>query len=123
MVAFNSRFIAMHGDDWRRKKFTELTGIGIKKRVSTAWMKHHKNPLFMLRFAVWSRLPTAASKPFWMRKLHIYEENVPHDVAENITGQIRQILPVAPKFCEVPRESRECVPLLFKWPSDEFFIK
>lgn len=54
-----------------------------------------------------------------MQRLHIFsDDNVPKDMLENVTNQIRQLKPVPVRLDHIPLEERESFPQLIKYPKD-----
>ncbi|MES1903154.1 MAG: 54S ribosomal protein L13, partial [Paramarteilia canceri] len=106
VVVFNSRFIALHSDDWRRKLFRYFTGYARGKRKDVAWLMHYTRPQYIVRRAVSDRIPSGYSKKILaMRRLHVYEDHlIPEEIKGNLSGQIRQILPVPKKITEYCKE-------------------
>ncbi|MEN2497227.1 MAG: 54S ribosomal protein L13 [Marteilia pararefringens] len=122
VVVINSRFIALHADDWRSFLFRHNTGYAKGKLKQTAWMAHYKNSKYIMRKAVYSRLQPGSFKATLLDRLLVFEDsNLPQDIWENISGQIPQIIPVPRRTCDISNEERQSFPILFDWPKHEIF--
>ena len=56
---------------------------------------------------------------FTMQRLHIFpDDNVPKEMLENVSNQIKQLRPVPNRLYEIPQEERDKIPRLIQYPSD-----
>lgn len=54
-----------------------------------------------------------------MQRLHIYpEEDVPPEVMENVTNQIKQLRPIPQRIEDIPEEEIQQFPKLIHYPAD-----
>lgn len=56
---------------------------------------------------------------YTMQRLHIFpDDNVPKEMLDNVTNQIKQLRSVPVKLYDIPQEERDKIPRLIKYPSD-----
>ncbi|XP_071118053.1 large ribosomal subunit protein uL13m-like isoform X1 [Haliotis cracherodii] len=119
VVVINTKHIAMKGDYWRKWRYHHHTGHGGGYTATSAWRLHQLDATKVVYKAVYSRLPGNLLRHTLMRRLHLFEEeNVPKEILANVTGQIRQVMPVPKRYDEYTEEERKTFPRLFDWPED-----
>ncbi|KAK9511270.1 hypothetical protein O3M35_005857 [Rhynocoris fuscipes] len=90
VVVINSKDVALPGDEWRKRAYFHHTGYPGGASWTLAWQLHEKDPTMILRKAVYSSMKGNLQRRYTMQRLLIYpDENVPVDILENITNQIR----------------------------------
>lgn len=56
---------------------------------------------------------------YTMQRLHIFpDDNVPKEMLDNVTNQIKQLRSVPVKLYDIPQEERDKIPRLIKYPID-----
>ncbi|VDL60271.1 unnamed protein product [Hymenolepis diminuta] len=123
IIVFNSRHIAAKDNSmyWRRFLYTHHTRFGPYRVEETMEEMHARDPTEVLRREVRSHLKNCSSRHDWLSRLHIYAdgiESVPEDLMRNVSGVIRQVMPVPKRLDEYTTEEIEAFPKLFDWPED-----
>lgn len=54
-----------------------------------------------------------------MQRLHVFpDENVPQEMLQNVSNQIKQLRPVPVRLDQIPKEEVEQFPKLLAYPED-----
>ncbi|VDP88099.1 unnamed protein product [Echinostoma caproni] len=64
-------------------------------------------------------LPQCAARKYWLSRLHLYAdgvETVPKELLDNLSGVIRQVMPVPKRLDEYTQAELDEFPKLFDWP-------
>jgi len=68
-------------------------------QLDLAWELHSKDPLMIMKKAVYRGLGGNLQRRHTMQRLHLFKDAaVPKEILENVTNQIRQIRPVPTRF-------------------------
>ncbi|KAH9523630.1 54S ribosomal protein L13 [Bulinus truncatus] len=119
VVVFNTQHIAMRGDFWRTFKHFHHTRYAGGFSRASAWRIHEMDPTRILERCIYNHFPKLESRKMLMKRLHLFpEEDVPEDILENITGQIRQIQVVPKKLSDYTQEEIDNFPRLFEFPEN-----
>ncbi|XP_076749872.1 mitochondrial ribosomal protein L13 [Xylocopa sonorina] len=119
VIVINSKQIALRGDEWEKRVYFHHTGYCGGATWTLAWELHSKDPTMIVKKAVYRSMPGNLQRRYTMERLHIFpDENVPNDMLENVSNQIRQLRLAPRKLNEIPQEEIEKVPRLIKYPSD-----
>ncbi|VDM35626.1 unnamed protein product [Hydatigera taeniaeformis] len=123
VIVFNSRYIAAKDNSlyWRRFLYTHHTRFGPYRVEETMEEMHARDPTEVLRREVRSHLKNCTSRPDWLARLHIFAdgiETLPKDLINNVSGVIRQVLPVPRRLEAYSPEEIEAYPKLFDWPEN-----
>jgi large subunit ribosomal protein L13 len=119
VVVINTKEIAMEGDLWRTFKHFHHTGYPRGFSQIRAYKVHDADPTRVLYKAVYSTVKGTLLRRPMMEKLHLFpDEKMPDDIRRNLTGQIRQVMPVPRRLDEYSQQERENFPKLFDWPAD-----
>lgn len=75
--------------------------------------------LQIVKKAVYSSIASNLTRRTYMERLHIYPgSEIPEDVKQNLSGQIRPIRPVPKPLQEYSEEEIQTYPKLFDYPKD-----
>ncbi|CAE1155954.1 RP-L13 [Acanthosepion pharaonis] len=119
VVVINTNHIAMKDEMWRKWKYHHHTGYPKGKSITSAWRLHELDPTKIMYKCVYSNVPGNLLRHTLMRRLHLYAEtDVPEEILNNVTDQLRQLHPVPKRLDEYSKEEIDNFPKLFDWPSD-----
>ncbi|XP_067936374.1 large ribosomal subunit protein uL13m-like [Watersipora subatra] len=117
VVVINSHHISMPDRFWRAWRHMKHLGYAGSFTSERAWQVHRKDPTQILRKQIYSTLTGNLLRKGLMARLHIYpEQDVPDHIMNNVSNQIRQVMPVPKTLDEYTTEEMENFPLLFEWP-------
>ncbi|KZC09939.1 39S ribosomal protein L13, mitochondrial [Dufourea novaeangliae] len=119
VIVINSKDIALRGDEWQKRVYFHHTGYHGGATWTLAWELHNRDPTMIMRKAVYSSMDGNLQRRYTMQRLHIFPNaNIPKDMLENATNQIKQMRPAPVKLDHIPLEERENFPRLIKYPID-----
>ncbi|XP_015597498.1 39S ribosomal protein L13, mitochondrial [Cephus cinctus] len=119
VVVINSYDIALRGDEWRRRAYFHHTGYHGGASWTMAWEVHKKNPTMIMNKAVYKSMKGNLQRRYSMQRLHIFkDENVPENIMQNISNQIKQLRPVPLRLDEIPPQEVAEFPKLVKYPEN-----
>ncbi|KAL7064729.1 hypothetical protein AAHC03_04630 [Spirometra sp. Aus1] len=123
VIVFNSRNIAAKDNSsyWRRFLYTTHTRFGPFRVEDTMAELHKRDPTEVIRREIRVHLPNRVARPDWLARLHIFPdgiETVPEELLKNVSGVIRQVMPVPKRLDSYTAEEIENYPKLFDWPDD-----
>ncbi|CAH0401388.1 unnamed protein product [Chilo suppressalis] len=119
VVCINSREIALRGEDWRRRAYFHHTGYPGGASWTLAWELHNKDPTMIIRKAVYRAMQGNLQRRHTMERLFIYPgEDIPEDVLQNVTNQIRQLRLVPTRLDHIPEEEVKNYPKVMDYPED-----
>ncbi|OAD54652.1 39S ribosomal protein L13, mitochondrial, partial [Eufriesea mexicana] len=119
VIVINSKDIALRGDEWQKRVYFHHTGYSGGASWTLAWELHSKNPTLIVKKAVYRSMVGNLQRRYLMEKLHIFPDaNVPKEMLENVSNQIKQLRPVPTRLCDIPEEERNKIPRLIKLPMD-----
>lgn len=119
VVVINTRHIAMEGDLWRTFMYHHYTGYAKGHKQIRAYKVHEADPTQVMYKSVYSVIKGTLLRRPMMQKLHLFPDDaIPDDIRANLTGQIRQVMPVPRRLDEFTDEERKNFPRLFDWPED-----
>lgn len=114
VVVINSGQIALPNEEWKWRYFfhnTQWTG-GVT--WGSAWERHLQDPTFVLERAIYRHCGRKDRRLRAFSRLVLRrDDNIPEDIQEKISGQIRQIRPVPRKLSEISQEELDKYPKLF----------
>lgn len=117
------------GREWRDRVYFHHTGYpgafgghcGAKWIM--AWQLHSRDPTLVLWKACYNNLKGGLQRKTLMARLHIYpDDEVPEELMQNVSAQIRQIRPVPKRIDEFTQEEVENFPKVWEYP-EEYIIK
>ncbi|RZF44659.1 hypothetical protein LSTR_LSTR000611 [Laodelphax striatellus] len=119
VVVINCKEIAMRGDEWRKRAYFHHTGYAGGGTYTLAWELHDKNPLMIMKKAVYRSMKGNLQRRYTMERLHLYaEENVPQDIIENISSVIPQLRDVPMRLDRMPEDQVKGYPKIWDLPKD-----
>lgn len=119
VVVINSKEIAMKGTEWQKRVYFHHNTYHGGATYTFAWELHQKDPTLVMEKAVYSSMKGNLQRRHLMQRLHIFpDENIPKDIACNISNQIRQLRPVPVRLDRIPAEEVEAFPKLVQYPVD-----
>ncbi|XP_005107728.1 39S ribosomal protein L13, mitochondrial [Aplysia californica] len=119
VVVFNTRHVAMRGNFWRTFKHFNHTRYAGGFSQASAWRVHEMDPTRIMEKACYQRLSGLPMKKTLMARLHLYpDEEIPQEILENVSGQIRQVQVVPKKLEDYTEEEIQNFPRLFEWPEN-----
>lgn len=69
--------------------------------------------------AVYRALKGNLQRRYTMQRLHVFpDENVPEEMLQNVSNQIKQLRPVPVRLDHIPKEEKEQFPKLLAYPED-----
>jgi large subunit ribosomal protein L13 len=73
----------------------------------------------VMKKAIYRKLGGNLQRRYTMQRLHLFpDENMPKEIQENITNQIRQMRPVPTRLDHIDKETVENFPKLMNYPDD-----
>ncbi|XP_043259449.1 39S ribosomal protein L13, mitochondrial [Colletes gigas] len=119
VVVINSKEIALAGDEWQRRVYFHHTGYHGGASWTLAWELHSKDPTMIVKKAVYSSMDGNLQRRHTMQRLHIFpDENIPEDMLENVTNQIKHLRPVPARLDHIPEIEKDNFPRLLNYPID-----
>nr|CAD7464048.1 unnamed protein product [Timema tahoe] len=119
VVVINSRDIALPGDEWKKRVYFHHTGYHGGATWTLAWELHEKDPTMVMWKAVYHHMKGNLKRRHTMQRLHIYpDSNVPKEIMENISNQIRQPRRVPIRLDTYSEEDVQQYPKVADWPKD-----
>ncbi|THD26148.1 putative 50s ribosomal protein L13 [Fasciola hepatica] len=82
---------------------------------------HMRDPTEVMLREVRANLRTGEARNYWLSRLHLYAdgvETVPKELISNISGVIRQVMPVPKRLDEYTQAELNEFPKLFDWPQN-----
>ncbi|GLG93419.1 39S ribosomal protein L13, mitochondrial [Gryllus bimaculatus] len=119
VVVINSKEIALPGDEWQKRVYFHHTGFAGGASWTFAWELHEKDPTLVLKKAIYNSMKGNLYRHTKMERLHIYPDaNVPKEILENVTNQIRRPRLIPKRLDEYSEEEVEKFPKLIDYPED-----
>ncbi|KAF7411382.1 hypothetical protein HZH66_000278 [Vespula vulgaris] len=119
VIVINSKDIALRGDEWRKRVYFHHTTYIGGASWTLAWELHNKNPTLIVTKAVYHALKGNLQRRHTMQRLHVFpDENVPQEMLQNVSNQIKQLRPVPVRLDQIPKEEVEQFPKLLAYPED-----
>ncbi|XP_060816905.1 large ribosomal subunit protein uL13m [Bombus pascuorum] len=119
VIVINSKEIALRGNEWQKRVYFHHTGFHGGATWTLAWELHSKDPTMIVKKAVYTAMDGTLQRRYTMQRLHVFpDDNVPKEMLDNVTNQIKQLRSVPVKLYDIPQEERDKIPRLIKYPSD-----
>ncbi|XP_012262076.2 39S ribosomal protein L13, mitochondrial [Athalia rosae] len=119
VVVINTRDIALRGDEWRKRVYFHHTGYPGGASWTLAWELHNKNPVLVLKKAVYTSMVGNLQRRHTMQRLHLFPDSkVPEEILGNISNQIKQLRPVPKRLDHMSPEEVEQFPKIMDYPTD-----
>ncbi|XP_054000769.1 39S ribosomal protein L13, mitochondrial [Hylaeus anthracinus] len=119
VIVINSKYIALRGDEWKKRVYFHHTTYHGGATWTLAWELHKRDPTMIMNKAVYSVLNNNLQRRHTMQRLHIFpDENVPKEMLENVSNQIKQLQIAPVRLDDIAIEERENFPRLIQYPID-----
>ncbi|XP_066142826.1 large ribosomal subunit protein uL13m [Euwallacea fornicatus] len=119
VIVINTSEIALPGDEWKRRVYFHHTGYPGGASWTLAWELHKKDPTMIMKKAVYNNMKGNLQRRYTMQRLHLFPDgNVPADLLENISNQIRQLRPVPQRLDHYDEEVVKKCPKIIDYPKD-----
>lgn len=129
VVVINASQVSLPNEEWKWRFFFHHTQFGGGQMWAPAWEIHQKDPTFVLERAIYRYCKVYAEQKhemnhFIFRDLRYKafarlvlrkDDNIPPEIEEKISGQIRQVRPVPRKLDEISEEEKKNFPKLFDY--------
>ncbi|XP_010617804.1 39S ribosomal protein L13, mitochondrial [Fukomys damarensis] len=119
VIIMNTRHIAFSGNKWEQKVYSSHTGYPGGFRQVTATQLHLRDPVAIVKLAVYGMLPKNLHRRTTMQRLHLFpDEDVPEDLLRNLVEELPQPRKVPRRLDEYSQEEREAFPRVWSPPED-----
>ncbi|XP_065210802.1 large ribosomal subunit protein uL13m [Planococcus citri] len=119
VVVINSRQVALPGEEWRWRVYFHDTGYAKGKTYTRAWELHDRDPTMIFKKSVYANLGHNLQRRYTMERLHVFpDENVPTEILENVTNQIRPIRIIPRTLDTYTEEEIKSFPKVYNYPED-----
>lgn len=119
VVVINTRDIALPGDEWKKRAYFHHTGYPGGASWTVAWDLHSKDPMMIMKKAVYRALGGTLARRPTMARLHLFaNDKVPQEILENVSNQIRQQRPVPQRLDKIDEEIVKSFPKIMDYPDD-----
>lgn len=109
----------MPGDEWKKRAYFHHTTYPSGASWTLAWELHSKDPTLIVKKAVYRALKISLQRHHTMQRLHIFkDDNVPKEILENVTNQIRQLRPVPQRLDQMDENFVKAFPKIVEFPAD-----
>ncbi|XP_062546591.1 large ribosomal subunit protein uL13m [Armigeres subalbatus] len=119
VVVINTAEIALPGDEWKKRVYFHHTGYPGGASWTLAWELHEKDPTQIMKKAVYRSMHGNLQRRHTMQRLHLFKDDqVPKEILENITNQIRQPRRVPQRLDQMDPDLLENFPKIMDYPKD-----
>ncbi|XP_052867512.1 39S ribosomal protein L13, mitochondrial [Anopheles cruzii] len=119
VVVINTSEIALPGDEWKKRAYFHHTGYAGGASWTLAWELHEKDPTMIMKKAVYRAMKGNLQRRHTMQRLHLFNnDEVPKDMLENVTNQIRQPRRVPQRLDRIDEETVRNFPKIMDYPKD-----
>lgn len=119
MVLINTKEIALPGDEWVKRVYFHHTGYPGGASWTLAWQLHEKDPTMVMKKAVYNSMHGNLQRRHTMQRLHLFaDDQVPEDLLQNVTNQIRTPRSVPQRLDHIDKETLESFPSIMDYPKD-----
>ncbi|CAH1166711.1 unnamed protein product [Phyllotreta striolata] len=117
VIVINTADVALPGDEWKKRVYFHHTGYPGGASWTLAWELHKKNPTMVMKKAVYNSMDRSLQRRYTMERLHLYPDaNVPLNLLENVSNQIKQLRPKPKRLDEYKEEEVREFPKLIDLP-------
>lgn len=114
VVVINASQIALPNEEWRWRAYWHDTQWSGGETWATAWERHLKDPTFVLERAIYRYCGKKDPRYRAFARLVLKKDDqIPDEIRERISDQIRQQRPVPQRLDDIPEVEREKFPNLF----------
>ncbi|XP_004642338.2 39S ribosomal protein L13, mitochondrial isoform X2 [Octodon degus] len=119
VVIMNTRHIAFSGNKWEQKVYSSHTGYPGGFRQVTAAQLHLRDPVAIVKLAVYGMLPKNLHRRTMMQRLHLFpDEDIPEDLLRNLAEELPQPRKVPRRLDEYTQEEVAAFPRVWSLPED-----
>nr|XP_025726835.1 39S ribosomal protein L13, mitochondrial isoform X1 [Callorhinus ursinus] len=119
VVIMNTRHIAFSGNKWEQKVYSSHTGYPGGFKQVTAAQLHQKDPVAIVKLAIYGMLPKNLHRRTLMQRLHLFpDEDIPEDIRKNLVEELPQPRKVPRRLDEYTQEEIEAFPRVWSPPED-----
>ncbi|XP_019526571.2 large ribosomal subunit protein uL13m [Aedes albopictus] len=119
VVVINTAEIALPGDEWKKRVYFHHTGYAGGASWTLAWELHEKDPTQIMKKAIYRSMHGNLQRRHTMQRLHLFkDDNVPQEILENITNQIRQPRRVPERLDQIDPDLVKNFPKIMDYPKD-----
>lgn len=119
VVIMNTRHIAFSGNKWEQKVYSSHTGYPGGFRQVTAAQLHLRDPVAIVKLAIYGMLPKNLHRRTMMQRLHLFpDEEIPEDILKNLVEELPRPRRVPKRLDEYTQEEREAFPRVWTPPDD-----
>lgn len=116
VVVINGSQIALPNEEWRWRHFYHNTQFGGGQNWGSAWELHLKDPTFVLERAIYRYCGKEDARLRAFARLTLLKgDNIPDEIREKISAQIRQARRVPRKLDSIPAEELDNYPKIFDY--------
>lgn len=118
-MVINTSEIALPGDEWKKRAYFHHSGYPGGATWTLAWELHKKDPTLIVKKAIYRALGINLQRHNTMQRLHLFKnDDVPADILENVTNQIRQLRPVPQRLDHIDEAVIKSFPRVMDYPTD-----
>ncbi|KAG5679052.1 hypothetical protein PVAND_008649 [Polypedilum vanderplanki] len=119
VICINTKEIALPGNEWTKRAYFHHTGYPGGASWTLAWELHSKDPVMIMKKAIYRRLGNNLQRRYTMQRLHLFpDDNVPKELIENVTSQIRQLRVVPQRIDHIEKDVIDNYPKIMDYPTD-----
>lgn len=128
VVVINASQISLPNEEWKWRFFFHNTQFAGGATWKSAWELHLRDPTFVMERAIYKYLKKEPKQKHEMRiellvprqkafaRLVLKkDDDIPQEIKQKISGQIRQVRPIPRKLSDIPAEELQNYPKLFDY--------
>lgn len=116
VVVINGSQVALPNEEWKWRYFYHNTQWKGGQTWKSAWELHLKDPTFVMERAIYKYCDKRDPRLLAFARLTLLsDDNIPEEIKEKISAQIRQVRPVPRKLEDIPPEELEKFPKVFDY--------
>lgn len=114
VVVINAQQVALPNEEWKWRHFYHNTQFAKGRYFGSAWEMHLKDPTFVIERAIYRYCGKQDHRlRAFARLVLLKDDQIPDEIAEKISAQIRQNRPVPRKLEDIPKEELDNYPKIF----------
>ncbi|KAL3285515.1 hypothetical protein HHI36_000046 [Cryptolaemus montrouzieri] len=119
VIVINSKYIALPGDEWKKRVYFHHTGYPGGASWTLAWELHTKDPTMILKKAVYNSMAGNLQRRYTMERLHLFPDTeVPENLLKNVSNQLEQLRPKPKRLDHYDENYVKEFPKLIDLPKD-----
>lgn len=117
VVVINGSQVALPNEEWRWRHFFHNTQFSKGINWKSAYELHASDPTFVIERAIYRYCGKKELRKLAFARLILKkDDNIPDDIREKISAQIRQERPIPRKLEDIPKEEIENFPRILDFP-------